>query len=136
MSVDEERNSVKVEVGVGELLDKITILEIKLARISDPAKLANVRVELEALSSEAERVVGRRPPLETLKEELKRVNQTLWHVEDEIRQCEQRKEFGARFVELARTVYIENDRRAAIKRRINEASGSRIVEEKAYSARS
>lgn len=120
-----------VEVAAGELLDKITILEIKSERITDAAKLANVRQELAALSAGRERV-ERRGGLDNLIAELKHVNEALWEIEDELRVLERQHDFGPRFVELARSVYHQNDRRAAVKRRINEALGSRLVEEKSY----
>lgn len=117
-------------VSAGELLDKITILEIKAERISDPAKLANVRRELEALA--ALRDQHGLDALVTLTADLKVVNETLWQVEDEIRELEAASRFDARFIELARAVYITNDRRAALKKEINLAVGSAIVEEKSY----
>jgi len=121
-----------IEVGAGELVDKATILDIKHERIADPAKRANVARELLAL--EAARAGLRRalPALAALEAELKRVNETLWDVEDAIRRCEASGDFGPRFVELARAVYKNNDRRAELKKRINLLSGARIVEEKSY----
>jgi tetratricopeptide (TPR) repeat protein len=120
-----------VEVAAGELLDKITILEIKSERISDAAKLANVHRELAALAAARERVL-RRGGLAELIAELKGVNEALWEIEDELRVLERQRDFGPRFIELARSVYHQNDRRAAVKRRINEALGSRLIEEKSY----
>ncbi|MEM7529620.1 MAG: DUF6165 family protein [Pseudomonadota bacterium] len=120
-----------VEVSAGELLDKITILEIKAARIADPAKHANVAQELSALREAASALVES-PGLEALIRDLKSVNEALWEIEDEIRACEAAGAFGARFIELARSVYVTNDRRAALKREINLLVGSRIVEEKQY----
>lgn len=117
-------------VSAGELLDKITILEIKAERISDAAKLANVRRELEALA--ALRDQHGLDALVTLTADLKVVNETLWQVEDEIRELEAASRFDARFIELARAVYVTNDRRAALKKEINLAVGSAIVEEKSY----
>ncbi len=116
-------------VSWGELVDKITILEIKAARIADPAKLANVRNELQALTQVRD-AKGSAPA--SLVAELRRVNEQLWDIEDQIRECEERGDFGQRFVELARSVYKTNDRRAALKRQVNDAMGSDLVEEKSY----
>lgn len=117
-------------VSAGELIDKITILEIKAERISDAAKLANVRKELDALS--ALRDQHGLDALTTLTADLKVVNETLWVVEDEIRELEAASRFDDRFIALARAVYVTNDRRAALKKEINLAVGSAIVEEKSY----
>lgn len=124
---------IEVPVSWGELIDKITILEIKSERIGDQAKLGNVRKELELLKSR----LGARaaqPEISRLTGSLRDVNGTLWNVEDEIRACENAGDFGSRFVELARSVYITNDRRAALKREINIVLGSDLVEEKSYQA--
>lgn len=121
-----------VEVSVGEVLDKITILEIKDQRITDPAKLANVRTELQTLNDTLAGVLTPTPELERLRRELFDINAALWDIEDEIRECEAAKDFGQRFIELARAVYFTNDRRAAVKKQINLAVGSRLVEEKSY----
>jgi len=124
--------SIKVEISVGELLDKITILRIKSERIPDPAKLAHVRQELEVLEQcwEAHRPAGLDLGPEI--RQLQAVNERLWEIEDAIREREAAGDFGAAFIELARSVYFQNDERAAIKRRINERSGSALVEEKSY----
>lgn len=114
-------------MSVGEVLDKISILQIKSERITDASKLANVRKELEHLTDAAR---GWRSP--ALEESLKIVNRHLWEIEDRLREKEKRQEFDAEFIELARAVYITNDRRAEIKRRINEITGSALVEEKSY----
>ena len=119
-------------VAVGELIDKITILEIKSERITDPAKLRNIRSELRLLVEVRDTHVAPGQTISSLSGELKKVNEQLWDIEDEIRECERRRDFGARFVELARSVYQSNDLRSRLKREINEASGSRIVEEKSY----
>ncbi|MFB3818426.1 MAG: DUF6165 family protein [Candidatus Methylomirabilales bacterium] len=121
-----------IEVAPGELLDKLTILEIKRERIRDAAKLANVRRELEALARAARAGIPDSEPLARLRRELKAVNERLWEIEDAIRLCERHQDFGARFIALARAVYRNNDERAALKRRINELLGSRLVEEKSY----
>lgn len=130
---------VTVPISVGELLDKITILEIKAERIADPAKLANIRFELEALDRlrrglALDRPGIRRDEIAALVAELGQVNRRLWEVEDLLRDCERAQEFGAEFIRLARTVYKENDLRARLKRRLNEETGSELVEEKSYSA--
>lgn len=121
------------EISAGELLDKIAILEIKQRRISDSGKQQNIRRELEALSSVRARALPSTQSLDAYFAELTRVNEILWDTEDEIRDCERRRDFGARFVELARTVYRTNDQRSAIKRAVNDLVGSRLVEEKSYS---
>ena len=121
-------------VSVGELLDKISILELKAELIAEPAKRANIVRELAALEAVRRREVEPRPELEPLYAELKRVNRALWQVEDDIREHERDGRFDAAFVALARSVYRENDRRAALKRRINELTGSAIVEEKSYTS--
>lgn len=121
-----------VPLSPGELLDKIGILQIKSERITDPQKLANVRAELEALLAAREAGVPRSAEVEQLADELRAVNEALWAVEDEVRRCERAGNFGERFVALAREVYRHNDRRAALKRQINERLGSPLVEEKHY----
>lgn len=124
--------SIMAPISAGELVDKITILRVKAARIGDPAKEANVRKELAMLEAIAEDALPKAAEIDRLTAELAEVNGALWDIEDGKRDCERRGEFGDRFVQLARSVYVENDRRAAIKRAINEASGSDIVEEKSY----
>ncbi|MBM3566073.1 MAG: hypothetical protein FJX42_08175 [Alphaproteobacteria bacterium] len=126
--------TVTVEIAPGELIDKITILDIKLARIKDPAKLANVRAEWETLTRARDKALPTSAELDRATAELRRANETLWDVEDDIRDCERNKDFGPRFIELARAVYVTNDERARVKRRINEMLGSRLVEEKSYAA--
>jgi tetratricopeptide (TPR) repeat protein len=126
------RNAVCVEIAPGELIDKISILEIKADRLTDPARLRNVRTELEALRAARDRAVPPSPRLAALTAELRGVNEALWCIEDDIRLCERAGDFGPRFVELARSVYRTNDRRAELKRRINELLGSDLVEEKSY----
>jgi hypothetical protein len=119
-------------VSAGELIDKITILRVKATRIGDPAKEANVRTELALLEEIAARELSRSPQLEDLVAQLTEVNAALWDIEDGKRDCERRQDFGPDFVALARRVYIDNDRRAAVKRQINTLVGSEIVEEKSY----
>jgi hypothetical protein len=127
--------SVSVSVAPGELIDKITILEIKAERISDDEKRANVRVELAALIESRDRAIVGSDELEALASELRSVNETLWEVEDAIRDCEREGDFGERFVTLARSVYQTNDLRAELKRRINLLLGSALLEEKSYAPR-
>ena len=125
-----------IPASVGELIDKITILEIKQQRIADAAKQLNISRELKALMAVVvEQELGY--PLGALAElgqQLSAVNQQLWDIEDDIRECERQEDFATRFVELARAVYHRNDERAALKRRINEQCGSELVEEKSYAA--
>jgi tetratricopeptide (TPR) repeat protein len=121
-----------IDIAPGELIDKITILEIKRERITDPEKLRNVRRELELLAAARAGAVPPSDELARLTAELKAANETLWQVEDDMRLCERAGDFGPRFVELARSVYRNNDRRAALKRRLNDLLGSEIVEEKGY----
>lgn len=125
--------TVNVEIAPGELIDKITILEIKLERITDAAKLANVRIELDTLERARDAVLTPSPELDGLTKQLKSINEQLWEIEDDIRDCERAKDFGEKFVELARSVYKSNDKRAALKRDVNTLLGSHLVEEKSYS---
>jgi hypothetical protein len=117
---------------VGELIDKITILEIKSERIKDPAKLENVRRELGLLQATWDESPLSGQDVSELKAGLKQVNETLWEIEDFIRVKEMERAFDEQFIELARSVYVNNDRRAALKRQLNEATGSTLVEEKDY----
>jgi len=123
---------ILVPISPGELLDKITILRIKSARMEDAAKLANVRAELTELEKTWRVAVGANSNVAEDERALQAVNERLWVIEDDIRDKERAQAFDARFIELARSVYIENDERAAIKKRVNVALGSRIVEEKSY----
>lgn len=123
---------ILVEVAPGELIDKITILAIKSERIVDPAGRANVQTELETLTQARDAAIASSAELRRLTDELKSINEELWEIEDDIRSCERNKEFGPKFINLARAVYRTNDRRAALKRRINDLLGSRLVEEKSY----
>ena len=125
-------SGISVTVSVGELIDRITILEIKAARLDDPAQLSNVKSELKGLVAARDAAFPPSAELTELSQALKRINEQLWRVEDDIRDRERAKDFGPRFIELARSVYVCNDERAALKRRINEFLGSRIVEEKSY----
>jgi hypothetical protein len=126
--------TVLIAVAHGELVDKITILEIKNERMSDAAKLANVRRELEVLAAARDAAMPPSPELAAITAELKSVNERLWEVEDRIRDCERRRDFGAEFIELARTVYKTNDVRSELKRKINLLCGAAFLEEKSYTA--
>jgi hypothetical protein len=123
---------ISVPVSFGELIDKITILEIKAARITDAAKLANVRKELVLLESTWRSSPLSRKDISDLWSQLRAVNERLWTIEDDIRIKERQQSFDAEFIRLARSVYFENDVRARIKRSINERLGSALVEEKSY----
>jgi Family of unknown function (DUF6165) len=127
-------NEIKVPVSPGELLDKITILRIKSQRMSDPDKLRNVRLELEALQDTWTGSAYAAVDMDADVSALMAVNERLWVIEDDIRDKERAQAFDAEFIRLARAVYVENDERAAIKRRINLKLGSAIVEEKSYSS--
>ena len=121
-----------VPVSPAEVLDKITILEIKSERMKDPEKVANVRAELEQLSKCWADSVTEDDTVRLLRSQLKAINGKLWVIEDDIRDKERAKEFGEQFIELARSVYATNDRRAQIKKELNLHLGARIVEEKSY----
>lgn len=123
---------IKVPVSFGEVLDKITILEIKSERIKDETKVRNVRLELDELSVTWNEAVTDQSTIAELRKQLKAVNEELWVIEDDIRDEEADQNFGPKFIELARAVYVTNDRRAALKKDINLALGSRFVEEKSY----
>ena len=122
---------MKVEISNGELLDKFSILEIKMGNITNPSKLANVEKEYRELTNDCTNLL-RDSKISSLYGELKSINQKLWVIEDDIRDCERSKDFGPQFVSLAREVYFTNDDRARIKKEINLASGSSLVEEKSY----
>ena len=128
----EPMSTIRVPVSYGELIDKITILEIKSERIGDPAKRANVGVELDLLNATWGGDPVSRTDIADERAKLRAVNEALWDIEDHIRIKEKVKAFDAKFIELARSVYIRNDERAAIKRAINEKLGSTLVEEKSY----
>lgn len=123
---------IHVPISPGELLDKITILQIKSERIADATKVANVKVELEMLQEVWQQSVEQDETISALADELKAINEELWVIEDDIRDEERDKRFGDRFIELARAVYVTNDKRADAKKRVNLHLGSRIVEEKSY----
>ena len=125
-------NELHVPVSFGELIDKITILEIKAERIGDPVKLANVTNELNLLAATWTGHAWSRIDIAGERGRLKAVNEALWDIEDRIRMKEKVQAFDAEFIELARAVYFQNDERAAVKREINLRVGSTLVEEKSY----
>ena len=125
-------NEILIPISPGELLDKITILQIKSERIEDAAKVANVNTELEMLNRVWQDSVENDATIETLTRELKSINEALWEIEDDIRDEERNKRFGDRFIELARAVYVTNDQRAEAKKKVNLHLNSTIVEEKSY----
>jgi hypothetical protein len=124
---------IHVPISPGELIDKITILQIKSDRMTDPTKLANVRTELGLLQSTWKGSPHSAQDIDHEWLELRRINEALWDIEDKIRDKERDQQFDKAFVELARAVYVTNDERAAVKRTINTKLGSTIVEEKSYS---
>jgi hypothetical protein len=120
---------VKIEVSNGEIIDKLTIIEIKLERIGDKAKLANLDKEYQVLNQAAVKILSKD---DDLYKALFAINCKLWDIEDKIRDLERNKDFGQEFIETARAVYFQNDERAEIKKKINEKTGSSLVEEKSY----
>ncbi len=125
-------DNILVPVSPGEVLDKITILEIKSERMTDEDKLMNVRHELELLKETWARSVREDRLIRELHSRLKEINEALWDIEDAIRDQERKQSFDERFIELARNVYFTNDRRSRVKKELNLHLGSRIVEEKSY----
>ena len=125
--------SIQIDISVGELLDKITILQIKSERISDVAKLENINKELGILQTQWSSSSYKNNDLDKITNALKIVNEKLWDIEDKIRIKESQQCFDNEFIELARSVYFVNDERAKIKRELNSQSGSALVEEKSYS---
>jgi len=124
---------MKVEVSNGELLDKLTILELKMSNISDDKKLINVKKEFNELSPLAKLLFEKfKDELPIKYKELALINSQLWKIEDDIRECEKNKNFGEKFVELARAVYFTNDKRSDVKKQINILTGSGFIEEKSY----
>ncbi len=118
-----------VEVSNGEIIDKLTILKIKIEKIDDPAKLENLRREHEVLSKAAGSIMDEADPLFV---KLLDINRELWGIEDRIRDLERRGEFGQEFIDTARSVYFTNDKRSEVKREINLSTGSNLIEEKSY----
>ena len=125
-------NKILVEVSIGELLDKISILEIKKVKIKDPKKLEFINVEYNILKSQLDQNVKSGEKLDNLFQSLKEINSKLWVIENEKRMCEKNSDFGEKFVKLSRDVHFLSDERAKIKLSINEQSGSKIKEVKQY----
>jgi chorismate mutase len=125
-------NEILIPISPGELLDKITILQIKSERITDATKVANVKTELGMLEQVWSEAVSDDEQIRALKRELKSINEALWEIEDDIRDEERNRRFGERFIELARAVYVTNDERANAKKKVNLHLNSSIVEEKSY----
>ena len=127
-------NKILSEISAGELMDKITILEIKKFKITDPEKQVIINKELNSLHSTYQTSLTPSPELQEQITKLKNINLTLWDIEEGKRECERQKDFGDSFVQLARSVYIENDNRAKIKAEINRLTNSTISEVKSYKA--
>ena len=123
---------IETPISAGEFLDKISILKIKSFKIKDEEKLKNIKFELEHLNKILEEKLSDYEHLKERGEELYQVNVSLWNIEDQIRECEKRKQFDEDFIFLARSVYITNDKRFEIKNKINEECGSNFKEEKSY----
>ena len=124
--------NVNVEISIGEFFDKITILEIKKQHITNVDKMVNINNELDDLNKLLAQLPFSREDVSDEVSELKKINEALWEIEDDIREQESKKAFGDRFIELARAVYVTNDKRSEIKREINSKLGSDFVEEKSY----
>lgn len=120
---------MKIEVSNGEIIDKLTIIQIKLERIRDPEKLKNLQKEYEILREASAAILSQEDPLYI---ELYKVNCDLWDIEDKIRDLEKGKDFGSDFIQTARSVYFNNDKRSEIKRAINLKTSSDLIEEKSY----
>ena len=123
---------INTPVSYGEILDKITILEIKAVNIKDSEKQNNVKHELQILQKTWNNNVTDTIQIADLKQQLKKVNQDLWDIEDNIRIKESKKQFDDEFIQIARSVYVENDKRAAVKKQVNIVLGSELIEEKSY----
>jgi hypothetical protein len=124
---------MKIEVSNGEILDKLSILAIKLERISDEEKIKNIQIEYEILSETYRQLIFEfGENLIELYDKLKEINQKLWDIENSIRECEEANDFSNHFITLARNIYITNDRRSIIKKQINIRTKSKIIEEKSY----
>jgi hypothetical protein len=127
--------AIKVPVAAGELIDKITILEIKIVRFRDASKVANAQAELVLLRQCRSESLADIPALAAIEAHLKAVNERIWDLEEAIRTCDRQQDFGPNFVTTARSIYLANDERAALKREINLVTGSRLIEEKSYATR-
>ncbi len=126
--------TIMIEVSTGELIDRLTILEIRLERVDDPVKRANIVTEHDGVLAVYTAAIVPSDAIDLLRVTLRRINARLWDIEDDLRDCERRGDFGTGFVDLARSVYRTNDQRSAVKREINRLTGSRLVEEKSYTA--
>ena len=124
--------SIKIQISPGELIDKFTILDIKLNRIKEQEKTQNIRKEHKILKRQIEKNLPKSKRLSALISKLKTINKTLWDIEDQIRVCERKQDFEKKFIKLARSVYQKNDLRSSYKREINTLLGSEIIEEKSY----
>jgi len=124
--------SIKIQISPGELIDKFTILDIKLNRIKAKEKTQNIRKEHKILKRQIEKNLPKSKRLSALISKLKTINKTLWDIEDQIRVCERKQDFEKKFIKLARSVYQKNDLRSSYKREINTLLGSEIIEEKSY----
>ena len=124
--------SIKIQISPGELIDKFTILDIKLNRIKAKEKTQNIRKEHKILKRQIEKNLPKSKRLSALISKLKIINKTLWDIEDQIRVCERKQDFEKKFIKLARSVYQKNDLRSSYKREINTLLGSEIIEEKSY----
>ena len=120
---------MKLEISNGEIADKLTIIEIKLSKITDPTKLANIRNEYEVVNRAMSTIMEKNHPLYR---QLYDINSQLWVIEDHIRDLERAKDFSDDFIQTARSVYFINDNRSDVKRKINEVTGSKLFEEKSY----
>ena len=125
---------ILAEISVGDLFDKITILNIKLKKINDPYKLKNIKIELDALSEQSNKIILKdEEKMKRCIQKLQNINEELWDIENIKRECEANKEFGEIFIKISRDVHFKNDIRASIKKEINFLSNSKITEEKEYS---
>ena len=124
--------SIKIQISPGELIDKFTILDIKLNRIKAKEKTQNIRKEYKILKRQIEKNLPKSKRLSALISKLKIINKALWDIEDQIRVCERKQDFEKKFIKLARSVYQKNDLRSSYKREINTLLGSEIIEEKSY----
>jgi hypothetical protein len=130
--VEEKMSDILTPISPGELLDKLTILQIKSENITDSIKLQNVNIERAALQNVVDAHIPDTAKLQSLTASLLDINKKLWAIEDDIRDCERTRDFGDTFVQLARAVYITNDKRADLKKQVNTEMGSKLVEEKSY----
>jgi Family of unknown function (DUF6165) len=125
-------HSFETPIAIGELIDRITILEIKVERFTDAAMTRNAQAELSMLRERRDQAIPQSPTLDALTVQLRAINQRLWDLEDRIRDCERRADFGPDFIAVARSIYRTNDKRAAVKRQISIGFGSDLIEEKSY----